>query len=84
MADLLAEFGRGGPLADMSFAGEPAALLGTWIAFSPLRRLSEKPEQRATALSVVPDEAVNRLVAEVEAALEAQPAADLLGTQILA
>ena len=83
VADLLTKFDGGRALGDVPLAGETASLFGARVAFSPLRRLTQKPKQRSSSLLVPTDEPVDRLIADREPALAPQSAADLLRAQAL-
>jgi hypothetical protein len=83
VTEFLSQLDGRGPFGDVPLAGQPAALLSTTVALAPLGRLSQEPKQRSSALFVPSDEAVDRLVADREPFLEAQPAADLFGAEAL-
>jgi hypothetical protein len=84
VADLLPQIHCSRSFADVALAREPSALFDAGMLLSPLGRLPQKAEQRASLLLVAADEAVDRLVADLEAVFETEPPADLLGTEAFA
>jgi len=81
VADLLAQFDGGRPLADVTLTGQMTASLGASVTFSPFGGLAQEPEQRTAAVFIAPDEAIDRLVTDLEPPFETKPPADLIRTQ---
>ena len=75
----------GGPLGDPPFAGEPPAAVVAAVALAPLlASAAQMLVERAAPLPILPDVAVDRLVANREAAVPLQPPRDLFGTPVFA
>jgi hypothetical protein len=68
----------------MPLAGQDAATLRSVVALAPLRGQAQQARDLPAALLVATDKPIDRLVADVEAAFESKPAADLVGTEAFA
>ena len=72
------------PLADVTFAGEPAALFRCAVALPIPHRLPKVPPERSAAFLVLLDATVDGLMADLEQVDEFKPAADLFRAEFVA
>lgn len=78
VTNLVAAFDGRRTLGDVTLACEPTALLSTFVAFAPLRRLPEEAKELSSALLVAANEAINRFATDLESTFESKAAADLI------
>ena len=85
MAEARAVLGAWRALGDVAHIGQYSPGIGAAVALAALLRgLAQALVEASPVTAVVPDVAVDSLMADVEYAVEAQPAGDLLGTPVQA
>jgi len=84
VADMSSALDSGWSLGDVTFAGEPSSGIVRAVAFpTPLSGLAKELVASAPAALVVPDVAVDGLVADAETPDPLEPPRDLLGAPLL-